>query len=80
VAEKRRRGRPPLPARPQRVRIHLWLRPGEDDDLIAFFRQVPLGRRPSAIKTALRTGGMQSDALTAAGEDDDQDFAATFLN
>ena len=66
--------------RPQRVRIHLWLRPGEDDDLIEFFRQVPLGRRPSAIKAALRTGGMQADGLAMAGDDDDREFVAGFLS
>jgi hypothetical protein len=80
VANKKRRGRPPLTARPIRFRINLWLRPGEDDDLITYFSQIAIGRRPSVVKSALRAGGMQAGPLAGEAEDDDQDFAAGFLS
>lgn len=34
------------------------LRVGEDDDLIAFLSHIPVRRRASAIKSALRTGSL----------------------
>jgi hypothetical protein len=40
----------------QIVRIKLRLYPGEDDDLIAFFAEVPRGLRALSVKTALRSG------------------------
>ena len=80
LAEKRHRGRPPLAVRPIRFRINLWLRPGEDDDLITYFSQIAIGRRPSVVKSALRSGGMQTGPLVAETEDDDKDFAANFLS
>ena len=54
-----RRGRPALTGRLVEIHIHLRLRAGEDDDLLAFFEQLPAGRRTVALKTALRIGGMQ---------------------
>ena len=38
------------------VRIKLRLYPGEDDDLIAFFANVPKGLRATMVKMALRSG------------------------
>jgi len=40
--------------------IHLRLRVGEDDDIIAFFNDLPNRKRASALKAALRAGGMQA--------------------
>jgi hypothetical protein len=40
------------------VQVKLSLRPGEDDDLIEFFDQVPVRLRVAAVKQALRSGGM----------------------
>jgi len=34
--------------------------PGEDDDLLDFFRNVPAGKKALAVKTGLRSGGMQT--------------------
>lgn len=46
--------------------IHLRLRVGEDDDIIAFFSELPIRRRASALKSALRAGGMQAPHVTNA--------------
>ncbi len=54
-----RRGRPSLPGPVVEIHIHLRLRIGEDDDLLAFFERFPARRRTVALKTALRAGGMQ---------------------
>ena len=40
--------------------IHLRLQESTDEDLIAFLTSIPKRRRASAIKSALRAGGMQS--------------------
>jgi hypothetical protein len=40
------------------VQVKMSLRPGEDDDLIEFFDQVPARLRVAAVKQALRSGGM----------------------
>jgi hypothetical protein len=50
------RGRPPSTVKPVIVRVALYLRPGEDDDLIKFFASLPLRLRSSALKQALRSG------------------------
>ncbi len=52
------RGRPAAPAKAWEIFIHLRLRVGEDDDLIAFLGSLPPRRRATAIKSALRSGGM----------------------
>ena len=44
--------------------IHLRLRVGDDDDIIAFFSNLPNRRRASALKSALRAGGMQAPHIT----------------
>jgi len=47
-----------LEQRPIIVQVKMSLRPGEDDDLIEFFDQVPTRLRVAAVKQALRSGGM----------------------
>ncbi len=58
-------GRPPLPESPVYVQIKLSLRPGRDDDLLAFFAAVPAGSRAVAVMAAMRSGNLE-----AAGEPD----------
>lgn len=53
----RTRGRPMHTGDIVDVQVHLRLRVGEDDDLIAFFQQVPTRQRVLRIKQMLRTGG-----------------------
>jgi hypothetical protein len=55
--------------------IHLRLREGDDEDLIAFLKSIPNRRRAAAIKSALRAGGMQSAGVEA--EEDDEALAAS---
>ena len=55
--------------------IHLRLREGDDEDLIAFLKSIPKRRRAAAIKSALRAGGMQSAGAEAA--EDDEALAAS---
>jgi hypothetical protein len=55
--------------------IHLRLREGDDEDLIAFLKSIPKRRRAAAIKSALRAGGMQSAGVEA--EEDDEALAAS---
>jgi hypothetical protein len=45
------------------IRITLSLRPGEDDDLLAFFETIPAGGRARAVMTALRQGGVGETAV-----------------
>lgn len=53
------------------VQIFLRLREGEDDDLIAFFRSIPPGRRAAAVRTALRMGGIpRADAPSGPPEEE----------
>jgi hypothetical protein len=72
------RGRPASTAPAWECHIHLRLRAGEDDDLIAFLSNLPPRRRALALKVALRSGGMQTgqtrndsldDELAAAADD-----------
>ena len=46
--------------------LHLRLRRGEDDDLIRFFEQAAPRQRSTALKLALRAGGL-SDQLSDDG-------------
>lgn len=69
----RKRGRPNLSQGSVRIAIDLRLRPGEDDDLIEYFQGIPLRRRATAIKSALRSGGMQGAVASGAGGDEDLD-------
>ena len=52
------RGRPKLECQVMQVRVTLSLRTGEDDDLLMFFTGIPNGRRATALKIALRAGGV----------------------
>jgi hypothetical protein len=65
------RGRPVSNAQLWEFQVHLRLRAGEDDDLIDFLRQIPARRRASAIKIALRSGGMGSTPLSDSVSDDE---------
>jgi hypothetical protein len=56
-------GRPPLDVPARLIRITLSLRPGEDDDLLAFFDRLPAGGRARAVVTALRQGGVEETAV-----------------
>lgn len=58
------RGRPRLPTQSVVINLKLRLRPGVDDDLIAFFAQVPLRHRVGAAKAAMRSGNLATAALT----------------
>jgi len=44
---------------------------GEDDDLIAFLRNLPPRRRTAALKAALRTGGMGLGPVEADNSEDE---------
>ena len=65
------RGRPPRSRPAVEIHIHLRLYFGEDDDLLAFFERFPVRRRASALKTALRAGGMQTDNHHEQANDED---------
>ena len=51
------RGRPVSTAPVWECHIHLRLRVGEDDDLIAFLSKIPARKRVVVLKSALRAGG-----------------------
>jgi hypothetical protein len=63
------RGRPASTAPTWEYQIHLRLRVGEDDDLIAFLGSLPPRRRASAIKSALRTGGTGISQIDTDGSE-----------
>jgi hypothetical protein len=61
--------RPRLETRPHRVDVVLTLRPGEDDDLIAWFERLPARERSAAVIARLRTGcDPTAPAVTADSE------------
>ena len=62
--------RPLLPQKSVVVRVALFLRPGEDDDVIDFFASIPVELRASALKQALRSGQLHVN-LTELPSDDD---------
>lgn len=66
-----RRGRPrsPRAASARRVFVKLHLYPGEDDDLMAFFDEIPEGLRAAMVKRALRSG-MPGGSPSSMPEDD----------
>ena len=66
----KRTGRPAQVIPPIEVHIHLRLRPGEDDDLIAFFRNPEMRCMARAVKAALRMGGMPSSPAETPMVDD----------
>jgi hypothetical protein len=57
-----KRGRPPLAEPSQRYVITLTLRPGRDDDLIAFLENTPHGHRATAVMAAMRSGNLAAAA------------------
>ena len=58
------RGRPRLPEQAVVVNLKLRLRPGVDDDLIAFFARIPPRFRAGAAKAAMRSGNLATAATT----------------
>ena len=67
------RGRPSSSVKPIVVRVALYLRPGEDDDLIAFFAPLPLRLRSSALKQALRSGQLPTTLDEVPSDDEVED-------
>lgn len=65
------RGRPALETQTWDCQVHLRLRVGDDDDLIAFLSKVPARRRVSAIKAALRSGGMSLNQTADSNTEDE---------
>jgi hypothetical protein len=65
------RGRPALKSQTWEFQIHMRLRAGMDDDLIAFLSKIPPRRRTSAIKAALRSGGIALSQVEADDTDDE---------
>jgi hypothetical protein len=63
-------GRPRSLVQPVIVRVALYLRPGEDDDLIRFFQPIPVRLRASAVKQALRSGKLQVNLDDLPSDDD----------
>ena len=70
------RGRPASTAPAWECHIHLRLRAGEDDDLIAFLSNLPPRRRALALKVALRSGVMQTGQMRDDSLDDELAAAA----
>jgi len=64
------RGRPRLPEQAVVVNLKLRLRPGVDDDLIAFFARIPPRFRAGAAKAAMRSGNLATAAATDLPADD----------
>ncbi len=65
------RGRPVSTTPTWECHIHLRLRVGEDDDLIAFLSNLPPRKRAVALKSALRTGGANlSQAETGISDEE----------
>ena len=75
----KRTGRPAQVIPPVEVHVHLRLRPGEDDDLIAFFRNPEMRCMARAVKAALRMGGMPADSVETVPVDDGADEALADL-
>ena len=66
--------RPSLMCESVEVHVHLRLRCGEDDDLIAFFAQAAPRQRGTRLKSALRSGQMEMDGLLHTLEADDSEL------
>ena len=52
-----------------RIKLRLW--EGEDDDLIAFLQTVPAGKRSAAVKTAMRSGKIETLVIDDLADEDD---------
>ena len=74
------RGRPKNPERSVRFVLSGWLHPEYDADILAWLGAIPKGQRMSALKTALRSGGLgQAQALASDQPDENQDAAEELL-
>ena len=65
-----KRGRPRRTQVPVVVNIKLLLYPGQDDDLLAYFRAIPPRGRASAVKTAMRSGNVDAAQINDADENE----------
>lgn len=65
------RGRPAFEGQTWECHLHLRLRVGEDDDLIAFLSKLPPRKRAVTIKAALRTGGASLHQIEVGVPDDE---------
>jgi hypothetical protein len=70
--------RPRLETQSIIFQVKFRLRPGEDDDLIAFMQSIPERLRVAAVKQALRAGGM-SVQLAELPSDDEVESALDAL-
>ena len=64
------RGRPRLPEQAVVLCLKLRLRPGVDDDLIAFFAHLPARYRARAAKAAMRSGNLTAAVSADLPADD----------
>lgn len=65
--------RPRLEVETVVIQIKLRLHPGQDDDLLWWFEQMPHRLRAPAVKAALRAGGMTT---AVADVPDDEEITA----
>ncbi len=68
------RGRKPKQGICHKYEIKLYLWEGEDDDLIAFFKGLPKGKRAAGIRMALRSGDALANLQVTDDEDEEMDF------
>jgi hypothetical protein len=64
------RGRPRNQTRPFVVNFKLYLVPGEDDDLIAFFQGCPTNKRAKTVQAALRGGCFVGQAVADVADEE----------
>ena len=77
-----KRGRPRSTRTASALTTHIKLRlyPGEDDDLIAFFRGIPLGLRAAMVKRGLWSGMADTPSPSVADDDDLLDAMDAFIS
>ncbi len=76
-----RRGRPRNVQPSVRIVLSGWLDAENDADIIAWLQAIPKGQRMDALKTALRSGGLNLGQNLGAGPQDEiQNAADEFLN
>lgn len=69
------RGRKPKQGVCHTYEIKLYLWEGEDDDLIAFFENLPARKRAAGVRMALRSGdALANQADDALLDDEEMDF------
>ena len=71
-----RRGRPRNLLPSVHLAIAGWLHPEYDADIIAWFEAIPKGERTKALKTALRSGGLNLGTGNPGNEADQAQSAA----